>query len=37
MKEAVAEGLGKGRIDHIIKEEMGHIKLLSRKLAPMRA
>ena len=32
MKEAVAEGLGKGRIDHIIKEEMGHIKLLSGKL-----
>jgi rubrerythrin len=37
MKEAVAEGLGKGRIDHIIKEEMGHIKLLSRKLATHRA
>lgn len=37
MKEAVSEGLGRGRIDHIIKEEMGHIKMLSRKLAPMRA
>ena len=32
MKEAVAEKLGKGRLDHIIKEEMGHIKLLSSKL-----
>ena len=32
MKEAVDEGLGKGRIDHIIKEEMGHIKMLSGKL-----
>lgn len=32
MKEAVAESLGKGRLDHIIKEEMGHIKLLSGKL-----
>jgi rubrerythrin len=32
MKEAVAESLGRGRLDHIIKEEMGHIKLLSSKL-----
>ena len=32
MKEAVPENLGKGRLDHIIKEEMGHIKLLSKKL-----
>ena len=36
MKEAVADGLGKGRIDHIIKEEMGHIKLLSGKLTACR-
>jgi rubrerythrin len=36
MKEAVAESLGKGRIDHVIKEEMGHIKLLSGKLAAYR-
>jgi rubrerythrin len=36
MKEAVAESLGKGRLDHIIKEEMGHIKLLSGKLAAYR-
>ena len=32
MKEAVPENLGKGRLEHIIKEEMGHIKLLSKKL-----
>ena len=36
MKEAVSEGLGKGRIDKIIKEEMGHIKLLSGKLVAYR-
>jgi len=36
MKEAVPENLGKGRLDHIIKEEMGHIKLLSRKLVEQR-
>ena len=36
MKDAVSEGLGKGRLDHIIKEEMGHIKLLSRKLVEQR-
>ena len=32
MKEAVPQNLGKGRLDHIIKEEMGHIRLLSKKL-----
>lgn len=32
MKEAVPENLGKGRLDHIIKEEMGHIRLLSKQL-----
>jgi rubrerythrin len=37
MKEAVAEDLGKGRLDHIIKEEMGHIKLLSKKLVALRS
>jgi len=36
MKDAVAEGLGKDRLDNIIKEEMGHIKLLSRKLVSQR-
>jgi rubrerythrin len=33
MKEAVPESLGKGRLENIIKEEMGHIRLLSKKLA----
>ncbi len=33
MKEWVPQALGKDRIDAIIKEEMGHIKLLSGKLA----
>ena len=32
MKELVPEKLGKSRIDHIIKEEMSHIKLLAGKL-----
>ncbi len=36
MQEAVPENLGKGRLDHIIKEEMGHIKLLSKKLVDQR-
>ena len=37
IKEAVDESLGQGRIDHIIKEEMGHIKLLSAKLVQYKA
>ena len=32
MKEAVAENLGKDRIETIIKEEMGHIRVLSKEL-----
>jgi rubrerythrin len=32
MKEAVPEKLGKSRLDGIIKEEMGHIRLLSKEL-----
>ena len=32
MKEMVPENLGKARLNAIIKEEMGHIKLLSGKL-----
>ena len=32
MKEAVPEKMGKGRLDHIIKEEMGHVSLLSKEL-----
>jgi len=33
MKELVPENLGKARIDGIIKEEMGHIKLLSNRMS----
>jgi rubrerythrin len=33
MKESVPESMGKGRLDEIIKEEMGHVRLLSQKLA----
>ena len=36
MKEAVPDNLGKGRLDHIIKEEMGHVHLLSKKLVELR-
>lgn len=32
IKEAVPDNLGKGRIDLIIKEEMGHIRMLSKEL-----
>jgi rubrerythrin len=32
MKEAVPENFGRDRIDAIIKEEMGHIRLLSKEL-----
>lgn len=32
MKNAVPEELGRGRLDDIIKEEMGHVRLLSREL-----
>lgn len=37
MKEAVAQDKGKARIDEIIKEEMGHIRLLSRELVTHKA
>jgi len=33
MKEAVPDQLGKKRLDEIIKEEMGHIRLLSKELS----
>ena len=36
MKEMVPEKFGKTKIDAIIKEEMGHIKLLSNKLVALR-
>jgi rubrerythrin len=32
MKEMIPDKAGKGRIDNIIKEEMGHIRLLSGEL-----
>ncbi len=37
MKELVPEKLGKSRLDNIIKEEMGHIRLLSKKLVGLKA
>jgi len=36
MQEAVPEKLGRTRLDHIIKEEMGHVKLLSKKLVGLK-
>ena len=36
MKEMVPEKMGKHRMDAIIKEEMGHIRLLSQKLATIK-
>jgi rubrerythrin len=36
MKDLVPEGLGQSRLDDIIKEEMSHIKLLSRRLIATR-
>jgi len=35
MKNAVPEKLGRDRIEGIIKEEMGHIRLLSRELTQL--
>jgi len=36
MRDAVPAALGSGRLDDIIKEEMGHIRLLSRELMALR-
>jgi rubrerythrin len=36
MKELVPESLGKGRIDAVIKEEMSHIKTLSKELMAIK-
>jgi rubrerythrin len=36
IKEIVPEELGKGRIDAIIREEMGHVTELSRELASLK-
>jgi rubrerythrin len=32
MREAVPENLGRGHLDRVIQEEMGHIRLLSKEL-----
>ena len=36
MKDAVPGNLGKHRLDAIIKEEMGHIRMLSNKLVSIK-
>lgn len=36
LKDVVPERLGKGKLDNIIKEEMGHITLLSGKLSSVK-
>jgi rubrerythrin len=36
MKETIPEKLGRGKIDRIIKEEMGHLASLSRELETLR-
>jgi rubrerythrin len=36
MKEIVPQGRGQERVDRIIKEEMDHIKILTRELLPFR-
>ena len=36
MREAVPENMGRGRLNDIIKEEMGHIRLLSRELKALK-
>lgn len=36
MREAVPEEMGQSRLDDIIKEEMGHIRLLSKELTAQK-
>lgn len=36
MREAVPEDLGRSRLDDVIKEEMGHIRLLSKELVGLK-
>lgn len=36
MRDAVPESKGRGRLDAVIKEEMGHIQLLSKKLKALK-
>jgi hypothetical protein len=37
MKDLVPESLGQKRLDGIIKEEMGHITLLSKELVAQKS
>ena len=36
MRDAVPQGMGRGRLDDVIKEEMGHIRLLSKELTALK-
>ncbi|MEJ2038084.1 MAG: ferritin family protein [Desulfosarcinaceae bacterium] len=36
MRDAVPENLGRSRLDDVIKEEMGHIRLLSKELTALK-
>lgn len=36
MKEMVPDKYGKDKLEEIIKEEMGHIKILSKELVALR-
>lgn len=36
MKDAVPENLGKNKLENIIKEEMGHVRILSNELALLK-
>ena len=36
MRDAVPENLGRAHLDNVIKEEMGHIRLLSKELAAQK-
>lgn len=36
MREAVPENMGRNRLDDVIKEEMGHIRLLSKELTALK-
>ena len=37
MRESVPPNLGRERLDAIIKEEMGHIRLLSKELVALKS
>lgn len=36
MREAVPEHLGRSRLDAVIQEEMGHLRLLSKELVSQK-